>query len=385
MIANPSRRQFIGGLAAAGMTATGCAAGAFGGMAAALARPGPGRRLNIYSWQGYASAGLLEPFRAEFDCRFGVESLTSDPEAITRLRGGETDIWDLIVVNAPWPRKVLHPEHLILPLDTERYANHFDSILPALRWRRPQYGANGSDLLGLAQRFAPFGFAVNTDRISKAMAEDQGFQLFLDPAMQGRYGLLAFDSWNITQICIAAGIDPFRPHSPVELELFAETAARILAGAGMRSDDIGAINLALAQGDIDACFTGSVSIARLAGLDKLRAVIPNTGPIDGKGGVLWVEIMSVVNNPRVSSLAYDFLDYVQRPEAAHRIALAVESCNPVAQMGDRKVFEQFSKIELDALQWDGLDEELSRCADYDINPDYGQMLAIYNNAKRILV
>ena len=51
---------------------------------------------------------------------------------------------------------------------------------------------SGEHLLGMTQRFGPFNFVVNTDKISRDMAEDQGLKLFVDPAMQDRYGILTF-------------------------------------------------------------------------------------------------------------------------------------------------------------------------------------------------
>ena len=43
---------------------------------------------------------------------------------------------------------------------------------------------------------------------------------------------------------------------------------------------------------------------------------------------------------------------------------------------------QFNKDELDAIQWDTLEEEMSNSTDYDINPDYAEMYDIYSAAKR---
>ena len=46
------------------------------------------------------------------------------------------------------------------------------------------------------------------------------------------------------------------------------------------------------------------------------------------------------------------------------------------------MFNQFTKEELDAIQWDTLEEDLLHCSDYDINPDYDAMDTLYNAAKR---
>ena len=38
----------------------------------------------------------------------------------------------------------------------------------------------GTELLGMAQRFGPYSFVVNTDKVSRATAEDQGWNLWND-------------------------------------------------------------------------------------------------------------------------------------------------------------------------------------------------------------
>ncbi len=346
------------------------------------------RRLNIYCWQGYNAANVIEPFAAQFACEVRSELITSDPDAVERLRAGETAIWDLVTLNNSWARKVLDPEGLLVPLDRERFAPDHARALPAFRDPgRWSTSADGERLIGLAQRFGPFSFVVNTNHVSQALAEDQGLALFLDAAMKDRYAVLAYANWNIIHICIAAGLHPFRPHDEGQLARFHATAKTLLGNARFLTTDPWLINNALINGEIDAYFSGGTHTAsppRLDGLGNVLAVTPARGPIDGKGGVAWVEITSAVANPELSPRAFDFLDYVQTPEAAKAVAFADGAHNPVTQMGDPKVLALFNARELDALQWFSLEEEMARCADYDINPDYDAMLSLYNDAKRQL-
>ncbi|WP_245293884.1 hypothetical protein [Methylobrevis pamukkalensis] len=37
----------------------------------------------------------------------------------------------------------------------------------------------------------------------------------------------------------------------------------------------------------------------------------------------------------------------------------------------------------DAIQWDSLTEEMARCVEYDIVPDYDKALDVMNAAKRL--
>ena len=366
----------------------------FGAGAAAAMGPGMASRawaqdrskeLNILCWEGYNSAQVLDPFREAQGATVKAESLTNDPTMINRLRAGETNVWDLINVNNPWARKIMHPEGLIKPLDRATFEPFFETMLPGFK---PPYkwalSDDGNDLLGMAQRFGPYSFVVNTDKISRATAEDQGWDLWNDPANDGKYGILESDDWNVFCIFMVAGINPFKEHTPEEMAKFDETAKRVFKGAKLIGD-IATMNQALISGEIDFHLTGgtySVSPARADGFPNLRAITPLKSAIEGKGGISWIEITSTVNNPNLSPLAAEFLRYVQAPEVAHTVAFAEGTFNPVTQMGNPECFNLFTPEELDAIQWDSLEEEMARSAEYDIVPDYDAALDLMTAAKR---
>jgi len=344
------------------------------------------KELNILCWEGYNSAQVIDPFRSAEAATVKAESLTNDPTMINRLRAGEINTWDLINVNNPWARKVMLPEGLIKPLPRDEFEPFFDKMLPMFK---PPYkwamSDDGKELVGSCQRFGPYSFVVNTDKVSRKTAEDEGWDIFNDPSMAGKYGILESDDWNVFNIFVLAGIDPFKTHSAEEMTKFDETAKRIFKGAKLIGD-IAAMNQALISGEIDLHLTGgtySVSPARADGNPNLRGITPLKGPMaGGKGGISWIEVTSTVNNPQASPLAIQFLKYVQAPEAAHTVAFAEGTFNPVAQMGNKECFDLFTKEELDAIQWDSLEEEMARSVEYDIVPDYDKALDIMNAAKR---
>ena len=375
-----SRRDVLG-LMGAGALALG------GPMAASRAAFAAGRdkELNILCWEGYNSAQVLDPFRASSGATVKAESLTNDPTMINRLRAGEIKVWDLINVNNPWARKVMYPEKLIKPLDKARFEPFFDKMLPSFK---PPYkwamSDDGKELLGMCQRFGPYSFVVNTDKVSRKTAEDTGWDLFNDKALEGKYGILESDDWNVFNIFVIAGMDPFKVHTAEELTLFETTAKRVFKGAKMIGD-IATMNQALISGEIDLHLTGgtySVSPARADGHPELRGITPAKGPMGGKGGISWIEVTSTVNNPELSPRAADFLAYVQAPEVAHTVAFAEGTFNPVAQMGNPECLKLFTKEELDAIQWDSLEEEMARSVEYDIVPDYEKALDLMTAAKR---
>lgn len=373
-----TRRQFTTGLVgAAGF-------GALGPLPGALAARND--QLNILCWEGYNSDDVLGPFRAANPgAVVRAESGTSDPDMINKLRAGEVNVWDLININQPWAQQQLYPEGLIKPLNKARFIGYFDGMLPEFSAPYPlSFAADGS-LLGMPQRFGPFSFVVNTDKISRATAEDEGWNLFLDPAMDGRYGVLTYDNWNIMHMCLTGGLDPFKPVDSAGEKTFKATAERIFGGAKLLTDDLVAMNTALINGEIDAYFTGgtyTASPARLDGAANVRAITPNSGPVDGKGGVVWIELTSLVNNPDPSTLAEDFLEYVQDPEICKAVAFAEGTYNPIAQMGSAEVLSKFDADELDAIQWESLDQEMSRSLDFQVVPSYDKLNQLYNAAKR---
>jgi spermidine/putrescine transport system substrate-binding protein len=344
------------------------------------------KELNILCWEGYNSAQVLDPFRQQKEATVKAESLTNDPTMINRLRAGETNVWDLINVNNPWARKVMHPEKLIKPLDRARFEPYFEKMLPAFK---PPYkwamDDSGTELLGMVQRFGPYSFVVNTDKVSRASAEDQGWDLWNDAANDKKYGILESDDWNVFCLCCISGFDPFKQHSEEEVAKFTDTAKRVFKGAKVVGD-IATMNQSLVSGEIDFHLTGgtySASPARADGHPEIRGITPKKGPMaDGKGGISWIEVTSTVNNPQLSPLATDFLEYVQDPAMSHVVAFAEGTFNPVTQMGNPECFKLFTKEELDAIQWDSLDEEMARSIEYDIVPDYDKLLDIMTAAKR---
>ena len=357
-----------------------------GSLVPTMASAARDKELNILCWEGYNSAQVLDPFRTKTGATVKAESLTNDPTMINRLRAGETNIWDLINVNNPWARKIMYPENLIKPIDRARFEPFFGKMLPGFKapykWAMDDAGAN---LLGMAQRFGPYSFVVNTDKISRATAEDQGWDLWNDAANDKKYGVQASDDWNVFDLCCIAGFDPFREHTDEEVTKYTDTAKRVFKGARMVGD-LATMNQALVSGEIDFYLTGgtySCSPARADGNLNIRSITPLRGPFEGgKGGISWIEITSVVNNPDLSTHAENFLEYVQSPEMSHTVAFAEGTFNPVTQMGNADCFKLFTKEELDIIQWDSLEEEMARSAEYDIVPDYDKLLDIMTAAKR---
>ncbi len=342
--------------------------------------------LNVLCWEGYDDAAFLAPFAQEHGITARGETLLSDADAVGRLLAGETALWDVVNLNNPFAREVLYPRKLIMPLDADRFGRHVERMLPQFahlyRWA---HSRDGGAILGICQRFGPFNLVVNTDRLARSTAEDEGFDLANDPANAGRYAILTYPDFNVFHVCIGAGLNPFKPQDEAGLAAFEATARRWFSGARLVTEDHLTLNRALIEREIDFYISGGVytaSPARLAGHGQVRAVTPRRGPIDGRGGIVFIEVTSVTDHPATSPLAEAFLAYLLRPEVATAIAFAAGTCNPVAQMGDPAVMRAFSAAQLDAIQWDTIEEDIGRCAEYAIAPSYDALLARLVTAKR---
>jgi spermidine/putrescine transport system substrate-binding protein len=354
-----TRRQFVAGMAA--------------GIAAAAALPGGARAqssrpLALLTWDAYTDPRLVALWKEQTGGDLKYEIHISDPTSVNRLRAGETAVWDFINVNNPWARDVMWPDGLIRELPRDRFEPLYNQMKPKFA---PPYkwamSADQNHLLGVVQRYETFDFVINPDVISPQLAKDEGWNLFSNPDFAGRYGILAYEDWNVMDICMGAGVHPFMPKTDADVAKFAETCKLWIQNAAMITTDFVQLNLAIINGEIDMYFTGgtyTTAAARLDGVTNLYAITPNSGPADGKGGINWIEVNSAVNNP------------------AEFVARGNGNLQPVSQMSQPELMARFSTEDLNALQWDEFDERIANAVEFDIVPDYDRLYDIYSAEMR---
>ena len=373
-----TRRQVLQGIGAGAL--------ALGAGSALTGRAQAADNLAMLTWDGYVDPRVLDGFTDQYGTGIDYELHTSDPDSVNKLRAGETRIWDIINLNNPWAREIMWPEGLIVELDRARFEPYFEAMLPMFQ---PPYkwamSLDNEHLLGVCQRVDTFDFVINTDVVSADMAKDEGWDLFNNPDMAGRYGILAYDNWNIMHICMAAGLHPFKEKTDDQVAIFEAAARRLINGAKMVSDDFVAVNLAVVNGEIDMYFGGgtySISSARLDGLTNLYHVVPKSGPADGKGGINWIELNSVVNNPDLHPKAMDWMEYILQPDTSYAVATAGGFLLPVGQMAQPELLAKFTAEELDSFQWDEFDYRIANSVEFDVVPDYNRLYDIYTAARR---
>lgn len=388
-----SRRQLLkstGGLAGVAGVA------AFGGAAhSALANFGTseittvdaderGATMNFLCWEGYDAPSISDVFAKKYGgARMRYQLVNSDPDAVNKLRGGQDKVFDLVNLNNPWAN-VMYDEDLIKPLNVETFRPYYDRMIDRFKWPYKWATSNrDGQLLGMVQRFGPMSFVVNTDKISKATARSEGYSVALDPSMKGRYGLLGWPNETLYVLCIMAGVNPYIKKTEAEKERVAKMTHQVIANAKIIDENPGALNNALLNGEIDMYMAGgtyTVSALRNDGFPKFLSVSPDSGPIQGLGGIAYVEITSVINNPNLSPLAGDYLHYMQTPEAALQIARTGGTLNPVATFPE--IVDKLTSTERMAMQVDDLEEHMDLCAEFEENPDYDEMSQVWAEAVR---
>ena len=95
---------------------------------------------------------------------------------------------------------------------------------------------------------------------------------------------------------------------------------------------------------------------------------------NGVGGIVWIELTSIADNPEPSPRSDDFLAYMQQPETSYLMPMADSTRDPIANMADPDVFKKFSKPDLAAIQYGDLAEDPRYREDHNDNPDYLKMM-----------
>ncbi len=322
--------------------------------------------LNILCWAGYETPSFVKDFEQRWNCQVRGETFDSDMEASGRI--ANESHWDLININNPYINNDLFPIGRIASLEGAGFGGENQRMLPCLDgFLQCGYSLDGKTLIGLCQRFGPFNLVIDKNQVDVSTARDEGFSMADDPGNKAKFGILLYPEFNVMHAAIACGINPFDALSSPEEVRVVDQMQQWKDDALLCTSDHNELNQALIDGRIRFYISGGVytaGVARRAGYLNIMSITPNSGPIDGKGGVAFVEVTSVCATTRNADLACQYLRYMLEPEQCHRIAFAESIHNPVAQMGDPDVMARFSEDELIALQYSTLGEDMARCAPY---------------------
>jgi spermidine/putrescine transport system substrate-binding protein len=336
--------------------------------------------MKLQCWEGYERAEFLAPFEQASGVEVDATTLISDGATAHTIASGDSAP-DLLNINNAWVRDFLDRHGLIHHLP-DQFAQAMSVLDHSQIGRRVQSWCHDTagNCIGVAQRFGSFNLVVNTQKISRSTAENQGFALAQDRSLTKRFGVLLFDDFNLFHLCIAAGHNPFIVLDSAALHDVEQTARLWIERAALVTDDPLQLNRSIADGAIDFYLSGGVYTAsplRRDGLLHVRGITPASGPIDGKGAIAFYEINSILKSSTLHAQALQFLQYLLSADACERIAMTPNTCNPLVQMVDPSIMARFDRQAIEVMQWPGLDEEIARSADYQLMPSRTQVLEIW--------
>jgi len=339
------------------------------------------QQFNLLCWEGYDDPVFTKKLRRDTAIDLSTENLVSDHAAAQQILHQLGEI-DALNINNPYPKKVLYPANRIHRLEASR----LPELLPVEEKWMQRFGewgyADDDSCIGICQRFGSFNLVINNNKISHDTAMAVGFNLPDETSYQMPYGILQFPEFNLFHICIAAGLNPFATLNEKQLDTFSEKAAQWFQNADIVTADSNLLNRALVQGDIAFYLSGGVFVAgaaRLEGHKQIECITPASGPIEGKGAISFVEVNALTTCCRDLDAGYRFLNQILQPDSAAWIAMNPKVCNPFLQMQQKDIFPRLSERYLEAIQWETLEEDISRCAMYDIPPQFDSLLQRLEN------
>ena len=329
--------------------------------------------MNIYCWEGYNQKNFLN----DLPLKVNSNNFISDYMVANDIKKKVIKC-DVININNAFIRDYLWKFNLIKELDYEKYSpsysNYIKNFSYLSKWTKSH---NKKKIIGVGQRFGNLNYVINSNFIEPRTAELEGYNLINNK--HAKFGILLFEDFNIMQISLSCGINPFKTLDKKKLLKFKKNCQLWFDKATFISDNYFLLNKLLNKKKIDFYLTGGTftcSVARKEGYKNIISIVPKNKINNLKQGIIFTEVTSILKNKVYSNYEL-FLDYILSIKKSYEIAMSKYTCNPVLQMGDSKVFNLFSRNDLDIIQWNTLNNSQSFSHEYQIIPNYKKLLTVF--------
>ena len=329
--------------------------------------------MNIYCWEGYNHNKFLK----DFPLKVKSNNFISDYIVANDIKKKLIKC-DVININNSFIRDYLWKFNLIKEIDYEKYSAHYSNYLNSFlflsKWTKSQ---NKKQIIGVGQRFGNLNYVINSNSIQTRTAELEGYNLIHNKGI--KFGILLFEDFNIMQISLSCGINPFKKLEQKQILKFKKNCHLWFDKATLISDNYFLLNKFLNKKKIDFYLTGGTftcSVARKEGHSNIKSIIPKNKINNLKQGIIFTEVTSILKNKTYSNYE-PFLDYILSQRKCYEIAMSKFTCNPVLQMGNSKLFNLFSRNDLNIIQWNTLNNSRLYSHEYQIIPNYKKLLTIF--------
>lgn len=328
--------------------------------------------MNIYCWEGYNQKKFIK----NFSYKIKSNNFISDFYIANQIKNKKVNC-DILNINNAFIRDYLWKKNFIKELDYSKYYDHISSFLKNFKHlSKWTLSHNKKKVIGVAQRFGNLNFVINSNSIRKNTSELEGYNLIKEN--KNKFGILLFEDFNIMQIALSVGVNPFKRLNNKEISCYAKNCQLWFENAKLISDNYLKLNKLLINRQIRFYLTGGTytcSVARREGNNDILSIIPKKKINNLKQGLIFTEITSVLKNSIVNSEKY--IDFILSDQKSYEIAMSKYTCNPVLQMGNPKIYNLFSKNDLKIIQFDNLDESKFYSHEYQIIPNYKKLLGIF--------
>ena len=293
-----SRRGFLSAVTAAGVTATlaACAGGARGGT------------LNVYTWSDYDEPSVITDFSRRFGPRITVDSYGSNPEMIAKLAAGRgTTGYDICVpTHSAIPQMIKN--NLLAKLDLDRLSN-FHRLDPTVIDTKWDPGNRHS----VCKDWGTTGYMYDTKKIS---GDPRSWADFLDLVKgdaSGSVSLLEDQTEVAMTYFFAKGMNP-NTTKRSELDAYRDYALKNMAPHVQKFSSSISTQVANAEQALIHAWNGDARLGNMSAKDpkRYRFVYPT------EGANLWQDNWAIVRGAQNPDAAYEFIDYVLRPDISLR-------------------------------------------------------------------
>ena len=326
------RREFVAGLASAGILSVASACLSRSAVAATVSVDHP----LAFVWAGYDDPGFYPPYVEKYGRPPDFSLYGDEEEALQKMRAGfQPDVMlPCAYVVERWYRAGVLGE-----LDTSLLTN-WDDVIPALK-TAPGCFVDGKRVM-VPTDWGMTSVIYRSD-LAPRYVDKESYAILWDPAFKGRLSTIDSQIDGVSAAALYAGLDPF-DLSLGEIERVRKVLQKQRALLRMYTSDNTSITQALASGEVVAALGWSTDYANLKA-DGVPVRFMN--PIEGR--MTWICGAAVHARSQLRKMAHDVIDAMISPEGG---AYAIRENG--TGVSNRKAFDLVSPELLSRL---GLDRD----------------------------
>lgn len=297
-----SRRQFMGGAAAVGVSIAGMPK---------FASAAEEKKLNFYNWDTYIGETTLDDFKAATGIEVKMDLFADTSELFAKLRAGNPG-YDVVVPSGDWiPRMVA--ADMLMPLDHSKIPN-MSNLFPRFLDASFDKGRKYS----LPYMWGTIGIGYRKSKVKEV--PDSWKYLFDSDVYANKIAVLS-DCGTMISCALkylgysANSIDP--AENEAAIALITKQKGIIKSFADDNGQDL------LASGEVDLTMEYNGDIAQLMTEDPdIGFVLPK------EGGLVWQDTLAIPKGAPHVENAHAFINYIYEPEVNQKITDYIQYATP---------------------------------------------------------